>query len=163
MKKASVTKLICSLLFPFTMTFGGSSSAQSIDDIVLNVYKLETCGCCNGWITHMDERGYTSNIFHPADLNGLKAEFGIKPQWQSCHTSVTKDGYMFEGHIPEKFIAQFLAAPPEGALGLAVPGMPIGVPGMVMGNRFTPFDVLLMKKDGAVEVFSSVKKMEDQH
>ncbi|MDA1369608.1 MAG: DUF411 domain-containing protein [Proteobacteria bacterium] len=163
MRDNNPLKLLCALLFAVSMAVAGGSSAQSIDDIVLNVYKLETCGCCGGWITHMEERGYTSNIFHPTDLNGVKEEFGIKPQWQSCHTAVTKEGFLFEGHIPEKFIAQFLAAPPAGALGLAVPGMPIGGPGMEMGDRFTPYDILLMKKDGTHEVFASIKNAAQQH
>ena len=76
---------------------------------------------------------------------------------------MTKEGYIFEGHIPEKFIAQFLVAPPQGALGLAVPGMPIGGPGMEIGNRFTPYDILLIKKDGSHEVFASIDSADKQH
>ncbi len=156
-------KIFSTVLFTCVFTIGGAGlSAQSLDDIVLNVYKEVTCGCCNGWIEHMDEHGYSSNIFHPANLNAVKAELGIKPEWQSCHTAVTKEGFLFEGHVPEKYITQFLAAPPQGALGLAVPGMPIGAPGMEMGNRFMPYDILLMKKDGSSEVFASIKSAEDQ-
>ena len=163
MKFKADSKTFTAVLLTFAFTFGTAAvAAQSIDDIVLNVYKEVTCGCCNGWVEHMDERGYKSNIFHPANLNSVKAELGIKPEWQSCHTAVTKEGFLFEGHVPEKYIAQFLAAPPEGALGLAVPGMPLGAPGMEMGNRFTPYDILLMKKDGSSEVFASIKSKEDQ-
>jgi len=129
----------------------------------LNVYKEVTCGCCVGWIQHMDEQGYSSNVFHPTDIQAVKDEFGLKPEWRSCHTAVTKEGYIFEGHIPEKFIAQFLVAPPQGALGLAVPGMPIGGPGMEIGNRFTPYDILLIKKDGSHEVFASIDSADKQH
>jgi len=138
-------------------------TAQSIDDVTLNVYKSETCGCCVGWIEHMDENGYHSTVFHPRDLNGVKAELGLRPEWQSCHTAVTEQGFLFEGHIPEKFIDQFLASPPQGALGLAVPGMPIGGPGMEMGNRFTPYDVLLINKDGSSSVFASIKSADEQY
>lgn len=163
MKFKADLKTFSAVLFTFVFTFAGAGlTAQSLDDIVLNVYKDVTCGCCNGWIEHMDERGYTSNIFHPANLNAVKAELGIRPEWQSCHTAVTKEGFLFEGHVPEKYIAQFLAAPPDGALGLAVPGMPIGAPGMEMGNRFTPYDIILMKKDGSSEVFASIKSKDDQ-
>jgi hypothetical protein len=130
---------------------------------VLNVYKEVTCGCCVGWIQHMDERGYSSNVFHPTDIQAVKDDLGLKPKWHSCHTAVTKEGYIFEGHIPEKFIAQFLVAPPQGALGLAVPGMPIGGPGMEIGNRFTPYDILLIKKDGSHEVFASIDSADKQH
>ena len=143
----------------FTASLFGavSLSAQSIDDITLNVYKDLNCGCCVGWIDHMQDKGFTSKINHPRDLNGVKHELGVLPEWQSCHTAVTKEGYVFEGHVPAKFIEQFLAAPPEGALGLAVPGMPLGSPGMEMGNRFTPYDTVQMNKDGSSSVFAHVE------
>lgn len=153
---ASLLGLIAWLIAPL-------GTAQSLDDITLNVYKSETCGCCQGWIDHMTEEGYESTIFHPSDLNAVKAELGLKPEWQSCHTAVTEEGYLFEGHIPEKFIARFLANPPQNALGLAVPGMPIGGPGMEMGNRFTPYDILLLKKDGSSEVWASIESADEQY
>lgn len=139
------------------------ANTQSIDDITLNVYKEPTCGCCVGWIEHMEERGYSSIVHHPRDLAVVKEEFGLKPEWTSCHTAVTKEGFVFEGHIPEKFIARFLAAPPQGAMGLAVPGMPIGGPGMEMGNRFTPYDILLINKDGTHSIFARISSADQQH
>ena len=134
----------------------GSLTAQSIDDITLNVYKDVNCGCCVGWIDHMHDKGFESKINHPRNLNGVKHDLGVLPEWQSCHTAVTKEGFVFEGHVPAKFIEQFLAAPPEGALGLAVPGMPLGSPGMEMGERFTPYDIVQMNKDGSSRVFARV-------
>lgn len=136
--------------------------AQSLDDVVLNVYKSETCGCCVGWIDHMEQHNYHSEVYHPADLNGMKDKLGIKPEWASCHTAVSDEGYLFEGHIPAKFIDRFLANPPKNAIGLTVPGMPIGGPGMEMGDRFTPYDILVMNKDGTSRVFASIKSPADQ-
>lgn len=141
----------------------GLGNAQSIDDVTLNVYKSETCGCCVGWIDHMTEHGYASAVHHPRNLNAVKAELGLKPEWVSCHTAVNADGFVFEGHIPEKFIARFLAEPPAGALGLAVPGMPIGGPGMEMGERFTPYDILLINKDGSSSVYEHIESADQQH
>lgn len=138
------------------------ASAQSIDDIVLDVYKDVTCGCCVGWIEHMDQRGFASKISHPRDLYGVKDALGVKREWQSCHTAVTKEGFVFEGHIPAKYIAQFLASPPADAFGLAVPGMPMGSPGMDFGSQFMAYDIILMKKDGSSEVYASVKSKSDQ-
>ncbi len=155
-------KLLAASLSLLGIVFSQAAAAQSIDDVVLNVYKSETCGCCVGWIEHMDAHNYHSNIFHPNDLDAVKQELGIKPEWASCHTAVTQEGYLFEGHIPAKFIDQFLANPPAGAIGLTVPGMPIGGPGMEMGNRFTPYDILLMHKDGTSTVFASIKSAADQ-
>ena len=111
----------------------------------------------------MNENGYSTAFHHPVDIQKLKDEFGLKNEWRSCHTAVHKDGYYFEGHIPEKFIAQFLASPPQGAMGLAVPGMPIGGPGMEMGNRFTPYDILLINKDGSHSIFASIENASEQY
>ncbi len=124
-------------LFALVLTTGLSSPerayAQSIDDITLNVYKEETCGCCVGWIAHMDERGFDSTVFHPTNIYTVKEELGVLPKWQSCHTAVSKDGYLFEGHVPAKYISQFLASPPANALGLASARYANGQPGN--GNR----------------------------
>lgn len=143
-------------------TFALPVLAQSGTTRALDVYKSETCGCCVYWIEHVEQHGFSTTVHHPQDLNGLKAELGILPEWQSCHTAVTVEGYLFEGHVPARYISQFLAAPPDNALGLAVPGMPIGSPGMEVGERLTPYDILLMKKDGRSEVFASVKTAADQ-
>ena len=160
MKFKAFKSLIAGLFVGVTSSFG---NAQSIEDVELNVYKEPTCGCCNGWIEHMNDNGYSTAFHHPTNIQKLKDEFGLKNEWRSCHTAVHKDGYYFEGHIPEKFIAQFLSAPPQGSMGLAVPGMPIGGPGMEMGNRFTQYDILLINKDGSHSIFARIKKASDQH
>jgi len=156
-------RFFVSLLSLLAWIIAPATGAQSIDDVTLNVYKEPTCGCCEGWIAHMGENGYSSIIHHPQNIGIVKAELGLRPEWVSCHTAVNEDGYVFEGHIPEKFIDQFLAAPPAGALGLAVPGMPIGGPGMEMGDRFTPYDILLINKNGTHSVFASIKSADEQH
>ena len=138
----SPASLTAALLFCAAIALTGTGlSAQSLDDITLDVYKLETCGCCVGWIEHMDQRGFASKIIHPRDMNGVKEDLGVLPKWQSCHTAVTKEGFVFEGHIPAKYISRFLESPPPNALGLAVPGMPMGAPGMEMGDRFIAYDI----------------------
>lgn len=151
--RSRATRLFIGLIL---LVAAGSALSQSLADATLDVFKDENCGCCVGWVDHMQEAGFASKINHPRDLNGVKEELGVLPKWQSCHTAVTKGGYVFEGHIPAKYIEQFLASPPEGALGLAVPGMPLGSPGMEMGGRFTPYDIVLMNKDGSSSVFAHV-------
>lgn len=153
----------CALVLVLGLLSTEGAHAQSIDDITLNVYKEETCGCCVGWIAHMDERGYDSTVFHPTDIYAIKEELGVLPKWQSCHTAVSKDGYVFEGHIPAKYISQFLASPPANALGLTAPGMPMGSPGMEIGDSFNSYDVILMKKDGTSEVYATVKTQAEQY
>ncbi len=150
------------LLFVLAHFSPVQSSAQSLDDITLNVYKEETCGCCVGWIAHLNQHGFESMVFHPNDLDAMKEESGVLAKWQLCHTAVSKEGYLFEGHIPARYISQFLASPPENALGLAVPGMPLGSPGMEIGDRVNPYDVILMKKNGSSEVYAHIKGKTDQ-
>ena len=126
------------------------------------VYKSPTCGCCGEWVEHLEKAGFHSLVKHPEDLNVIKNQFNIEPQYQSCHTAVHGD-FVFEGHIPAKFIQQFLDNPPSGATGLAVPAMPLGSPGMEMGERFTPYTIFQLNSDGQHTVFAEVSRMEDQY
>jgi hypothetical protein len=135
------------------------STATAAKPAQLEVYKSPTCGCCEEWISHLQSHGLKSNIHHPDDLNAIKNRYRISPQYQSCHTAISPDGYVFEGHVPAPLITRFLAEKPEGAIGLAVPGMPVGSPGMEMGQRFTPYDVLLLKSDGSSEVYFRITSL----
>lgn len=128
----------------------------------LVVHKSPTCGCCELWLEQLSQQGHDYTLSHPADLNALKARYRIAPRYQSCHTAVSEQGFVFEGHIPGFLISRFLAKPPEGAIGLAVPGMPLGSPGMEAGNRFDPYEVLLLKSDGTSEVYATIASPEDQ-
>lgn len=91
------------------------------------------------------------------DLNPIKEKYGISPSHQSCHTGVA-GGYIFEGHIPAPIIQQFLSEKPGNAIGLSVPGMPIGSPGMEMGDRIDDYDVIMIKKDGSSEVYQRIRQ-----
>ena len=130
--------------------------------ILLDVYKSESCGCCGLWVEHMENNNFSATIHHPQDLNAVKLEYGIDPQWQSCHTAVSKNGFVFEGHIPAKYVQQFLDNPPENAIGLAVAGMPLGSPGMEVGDRFTPYDIQLLKADGSTLTYAKIDNLADQ-
>jgi len=132
--------------------------AVSADTVVLDVYKSRTCGCCKKWVDLVEEQGFAATVHHPANLNKIKTDKGIQPRYQSCHTAVSSEGYVFEGHIPADVIKNFLSSPPKDAIGLAVPGMPVGSPGMEVGDRFDPYDVLLLKKDGSFEVYQHISK-----
>ena len=100
-------------------------------------------------------------ILSPQDhqnLNDIKDMHNIKPEYRSCHTAVSSDGFIFEGHIPSKYIKQFLSENHDDAIGLSVPGMPLGSPGMEFDNRFMPYDVLILYKDGSSKVYAEVRK-----
>lgn len=140
-----------------------SVNASGATSIAMDVYKSPTCGCCGKWVSHAEQRGFSLTTHHPEDLNKLKIEHGIGPEYQSCHTSISAEGYVFEGHIPARYIHQFLAAPPAGARGLVVPAMPMGSPGMEVEDRFMPYAVLLLKSDGNTEVFAEVTTAAQQY
>ncbi len=128
----------------------------------MDLHKSPTCGCCEDWQQHMAEAGFATRVHHPDDLSAIKAAHDIAPDHRSCHTAVTEKGYVFEGHIPARYIKQFLNNPPPGAAGLAVPGMPIGSPGMEMGQRFDPYKILLLMKDGDSRTYAHIQHAEQQ-
>lgn len=153
-------------LFAGSVANAGSASLAEIassPDTHLNVYKSPTCGCCAHWIDHAEENGYTVDSHHPEDLTSFKLAQGIGLRYQSCHTAISAEGYRFEGHVPAKYVTQYLASPPRGTIGLAVPGMPVGSPGMEMGDRFMPYQVLLLQEDGSHTVFADVEQARDQY
>ncbi len=121
---------------------------------VVTVYKSPTCGCCEDWITHMEENGYVIDAHDTNDLVAVKAENNVPSQLQSCHTAIV-DGYVIEGHVPAEDVSRLLADRPA-VTGLAVPGMPVGSPGMEMdGYAPQPFDVIAFDQAGDIEVFAS--------
>ena len=130
----------------------------------LSVYKSEHCGCCGKWVTHLENSGFNINTYDldAPELNALKSKHSNYSKYLSCHTGVYQGKYLFEGHIPAKFITQFLKEKPKGAIGLAVPAMPVGTPGMEVGDKFSPYDVLLLKEDGTHEIYAHIDNYEEQ-
>ena len=129
----------------------------------LVTYKSATCGCCKLWVEHAAANAFEVDAQNVSDLNAVKDKYQIAAEFQSCHTSVSSSGYVFEGHIPAKLIRQFLQNPPAGSRGLAVPAMPLGSPGMEVGDRFTPYQVLQLNKDGSTAVYANIDHFEQQH
>ena len=125
----------------------------------MTVYKSPTCGCCTAWAEHVNRAGFATELHNRQDMHSIKQQLGIPNELQSCHTA-TINGYVFEGHVPAASIARFLAAPPEGAYGLSVPGMPIGSPGMEMGERLDPYAVILLSKNGQHRVFERIAELQ---
>lgn len=128
----------------------------------LDVYKSPTCGCCTLWMDHISADGFTLAGHHPDNLGLLKRQLGVSPRYGSCHTAVSAQGFVFEGHVPARFVRQFLANPVPGSLGLSVPAMPLGSPGMEYEDRFNPYQVLLLNKDGTTEVYATLTSYEQQ-
>jgi hypothetical protein len=119
------------------------------------VEKSPACGCCTGWVEHMRASGFEVEVrdVTPERLDLTKRVLGVGSDYQSCHTAVV-DGYVIEGHVPSADVRRLLAERPL-AIGLAVPGMIIGSPGMEMGNEHEPYDVLLLDNSQGATVYSS--------
>jgi hypothetical protein len=123
---------------------------------VVQVYKSITCGCCSEWVEHLREAGFTVHTTDTSDLRAVKAEHRVPRQAESCHTAIV-DGYVVEGHVPATDVLRLLEERPA-VRGLAVPGMPIGSPGMeVEGLAPQPYDVLAFDDDGTLRTFTTYR------
>jgi hypothetical protein len=118
----------------------------------MTVYRSPSCGCCGVWVEHAQKHGFKIKDIKTEEMEALKQKHGVPAELASCHTTII-DGYVMEGHIPADDIKRFLAQKPDDLAGLAVPGMPIGTPGMEAKDIKQPFQVLAFNDKGEVEVF----------
>ena len=145
-----------------------SADAPAIDpssllkNVSATVYKDANCGCCKEWVGYAKDNGLSATAQDVADVSLFKDRYGVPQQMRSCHTTVTTDGFVFEGHVPAKHMAQFLANPPIQAIGLAVPSMPVGSPGMEYQDKFMPYKVMQLNKDGTTEVYAAIDSPQQQ-
>ncbi|MEM8546928.1 MAG: DUF411 domain-containing protein [Pseudomonadota bacterium] len=124
----------------------------------ITVYKSQYCGCCKQWIKHLESNGFLVNAVDSDDMTAIKDEYGVPKKLASCHTARV-DGYTVEGHVPAADILRLLKERPR-AEGLTVPGMPVGSPGMEVGDRVDPYSVFLFT--GAdKEVWSAYGQADD--
>lgn len=123
----------------------------------MTVYKSASCGCCIGWMKHLQANGFEviGKNLPTGALTQKKLEAGLKPEQSSCHTGKIA-GYTIEGHVPAKDIKRLLMEKPD-AIGLTVPDMPLGSPGMEVDGDKESYDVLLLKKDGSTKVYASYR------
>ena len=119
---------------------------------VITVYKDAGCGCCKSWVAHLIKHGYRVDAKDTPDMTEVKRALGVPEALTACHTAVV-NGYLIEGHVPAADIARLLKDKPKVA-GLAVPGMPMGSPGME-GPRAQHYKVLSFDKAGKTKVFAS--------
>lgn len=123
----------------------------------LTVWKDPNCGCCGDWVTHLEANDFSVKTIDEGNA-AARAKLGMPEKFGSCHTALI-DGYVIEGHVPAADIQRLLKESPDPAkvLGLSVPGMPIGSPGMdgpAYGGRQDAYQVLLVNRDGTAQVFS---------
>ena len=138
----------CALAFTLVILV----SCRSTDPLTITVYKSPTCGCCVKWVDHLEAGGLAVEAIDVENLAWVKKEHGVPPQLASCHTALV-DGYVIEGHVPVEDVLRLLEERPDVA-GLAVPGMPIGSPGME-GPNPEPYDVLAFTSEGSTHSYAS--------
>lgn len=119
---------------------------------VVEVVKTPTCGCCNGWIAHMRQAGFQVRVRDVQDTTPIARRLGIPDDLRSCHTA-SVGGYAVEGHVPAADVRRLLRERPQAA-GIAVPGMPMGSPGMEHGGHRQPYQTILFTRAGQRSVFA---------
>jgi len=123
---------------------------------VVEVFKTPACGCCDDWVKHLEANGFQVTPINVPDLAPVRARLGMPAKYGSCHTARV-GGYLVEGHVPAREVRRLLRERPK-AIGIAVPGMPIGSPGMdgpIYKGLQQPYDVLLVQHDGSARVYAS--------
>ena len=126
-------------------------AARASGGIAITVYKSRSCGCCTNWVRHMTAAGFDVKAIDTEDVAAVKTQMGVREQYQSCHTGLV-GRYVIEGHVPADLVKKLLNEKPA-ALGLAVPGMPVGSPGMEQGPP-EHFEVMLLARDGSAKVYA---------
>ena len=128
-------------------------SAGKLVDIV--VYRSPTCDCCGKWLEHLKKNNFNVNDIVTDDVEAIKHKYGVSEAMASCHTAIV-GGYVIEGHVPANDIMKLLKTKPK-IVGIAVPGMPSGTPGMEMSDRKDSYNVMSLDKENHFEIFHSYK------
>jgi hypothetical protein len=145
--------LLAAAALPFT-----ALAQTKPDRVLVEVWKDPNCGCCEDWVKHLQQNGFATKV-NAKGNDAMRARLGMPQKLGSCHTALV-GGYAVEGHVPAADIRKLLKDKPQ-AIGLTVPGMPVGSPGMdgpAYGNQRDPYDVLLVLKSGQTRVYSSYNK-----
>jgi hypothetical protein len=128
-------------------------SAAASKPTAITVYKDPSCGCCTKWVAHLQANGFAPEVHDRSDMDALKDGLGVPAALRSCHTAIAGK-YVIEGHVPAADVKRLLSTKPAGTFGIAVPGMPVGSPGMEMGNRRDRYDVVAFGAAGSTRVFA---------
>jgi hypothetical protein len=141
---------LTTFLAPYSHAQNSIANANTLTNNHLTIYKNPNCGCCSKWAQQLK---FSNTSVAVNQLHKIKAKYNVPKKLRACHTAITKSGFVFEGHIPNAAIQAFLAQPVKGAYGLSVPGMPIGSPGMEVGDNTIRYPIYLLKKDSSVGIY----------
>lgn len=129
-------------------TYAGAQAPRPVIEVV----KSPSCGCCNGWVAHLRQAGFQVRVTDIEDVTPTARRLGVPDDLRSCHTA-SVGGYAIEGHVPAPDIIRLLRQRPAAA-GIAVPGMPMGAPGMEHGDHRQPYATMLIATNGKAIVFA---------
>jgi hypothetical protein len=153
-RRAWIARMATTALGGVAMTaLVSRASAAAPKPTSITVYKDPSCGCCKSWVEHLRANGFALDVHDRSDMAALKDSLGVPAALRSCHTAVA-GAYVIEGHVPAADVKQLLAAKPAKTVGVAVPGMPAGSPGMDMGGRVDRYDVIAFAPGGATRIFA---------
>ncbi|MDA1080542.1 MAG: DUF411 domain-containing protein [Gemmatimonadetes bacterium] len=147
---ASVGATLFSRTASATTTAAGSTQAAVLP--TMTVYRSPTCDCCKEWIKYMQKSGFTVKTIEIADLRLIKSGSGVPAAMESCHTALV-GAYVVEGHVPADLVKKMLNEQPA-IIGLSVPGMVVGSPGMEQGSAKQPYNVMAFAKGGKTSVYA---------
>lgn len=151
-------KKLAIVLGLFLLVFDGYSYAEQSEKTVvgdptkIDVYRSPTCSCCGKWVAHLKESKFQVNDNITEDVQGIKDKYGVSKAIASCHTAVV-NGYVIEGHVPANDIKKLLKIKPH-VIGISVPAMPSGTPGMEMGGKADAYNVMSFDKNQNYQVFT---------
>jgi hypothetical protein len=140
------------LVFNMGIKAENLSSGKPVDIVV---YRSPTCECCGRWLEHLKKNKFNVQEIVADDVQAIKNKYSVPEAMASCHTAIV-DGYVIEGHVPANDIMKLLKNKPK-IIGIAVPGMPSGTPGMEMGDRKDAYNVMSFDKENHYEIFNSYK------
>ena len=149
----SIRLLMVCVLLSLSFSIKAEDQVKTVEPIVIEVYRSPSCGCCGKWIAHLKENQFEVKDHVTNDVQVIKDKYGVPENMASCHTALV-NGYVVEGHVPAADIKKLLKLKPA-VIGISVPGMPSGTPGMEMGGRKDPYQVVSFDKEKKQQVFSS--------
>lgn len=139
------------------VSFGAKAEEAAINKPVdITVYRSPTCGCCGKWIEHLKKNNFNVTDILTEDMQMIKDKYGVPKEMASCHTALV-DGYVVEGHVLVDDINTLLKNKPK-VIGISVPGMVTGSPGMEMGGRKDPYDVMSFDRENHFQIFNSYNR-----
>lgn len=144
-------KAVIAFVF-YSLILIANVNAEDLLSNKITVYKNPECDCCIKWIKYLQKHGYKIEEKNVRNVYEIKKTFGVPVELSACHTAVI-DGYVVEGHITQRDIKKLLLFRPK-IKGIAVPGMPIGTPGMERGNKKEPYKVFSFDENGKIDLFT---------